>query len=174
MVDTAEIRRFRRALRRLERITNAQLKGCCAAVTLAQCLVLLEIDEHERLTMGQLASRLRLDNSTLSRTIDGLVGRGLVERLREGADRRVVWIRLSAEGIAVCQSIHDENDALYRGVFDKIAPAKRGAVLRNFEILVQAFLDAEADPESEPCCNSNNPDANQRSRIKTKKGAQSR
>jgi len=74
----------------------------------------------------------------------------------------------------VCQSIHDENDALYRGVFDKIAPAKRGAVLRNFEILVQAFLDAEADPESEPCCNSNNPDANQRSRIKTKKGAQSR
>ena len=45
-MHTREIRKFRRVLRRFERITNAQLKSCCAQVSLAQCLVLLEIDEN--------------------------------------------------------------------------------------------------------------------------------
>lgn len=172
-MKTPEIRQFRRVLRRFERITNSQLKSCCVSVTLGQCLVLLELDESERLTMGQLATRLRLDNSTLSRTIDGLVGGGLVERSREDRDRRVVWIRLTAEGNAVCRSIHDENDALYQRVFDKIAPSKREAVLRDFEILVQAFLDAEADPKTEDCCNSGESD-NPKKPHRKLRGAQSR
>ena len=78
-MKTSQIRHFRSILRRLERITNTQLRNCCAGVTLAQCLVLLEIDECGQLTMSRLATGLRLDNSTLSRTIDGLVRRGLVE-----------------------------------------------------------------------------------------------
>ena len=144
-METEQIRRFRHFLRGFERITNVQLKNCCAGVTLAQCCVLLEIDENGRLTMGQLASRLRLDNSTLSRTIDGLVGRGLVERLREDKDRRVVRIQLTEEGDAVCLAIHEENDRHCRRVFEKIPPSERKTVVRYFETLVQAFLDSEAE-----------------------------
>jgi DNA-binding MarR family transcriptional regulator len=144
-MENSTIRRYRRFLRGFERVTNAQLKNCCAGVTLAQCCVLLEIDEGGRLTMGQLASRLRLDNSTLSRTIDGLVGRGLVERLREDRDRRVVRIRLTEQGEAVCRAIHEENDEHCQRVFEKIPPAERDAVIRGFETLVQAYLDAEAE-----------------------------
>lgn len=136
-------------MRRFERITNAQLKSCCARVTLAQCLVLLEIDEERRLTMGQLATRLRLDNSTSSRTVEGLVQRGLVERLGDERDRRVVRIRLTPEGEAVCRSIHEENDGLYSRVFERIPASRRGAVIENFECLVQAFLDHEAEGLSE-------------------------
>jgi DNA-binding MarR family transcriptional regulator len=95
--------------------------------------------------MGQLAARLRLDNSTLSRTIDLLVKRGLVERQGEERDRRVVRIRLTAAGKAACRDIHRENDDHCRRVFDRIPAAQRSAVIRNFEILVQAFLDYEAD-----------------------------
>ena len=169
-----EIRRFRRVLRRFERITNAQLRDCCAQVTLAQCLVLLEIDESDRLTMGQLASRLRLDNSTLSRTIDGLVTRGLVERGLEDHDRRVVWIRLSDEGAKACAAIHDENDALYGRIFDRIPPAKQKAVVRSFETLVQAFLDAEGDSRSDGCCDSGKPPAHSSKRTRNRRGAQSK
>ncbi len=144
-MNLKEIRRFRRIMRRFERVNDAQVGNCCANVTLAQCVVLLEIDENGRLTMGQLAAQVRLDNSTLSRTIDGLVGNKLVERLREDRDRRVVWIQLTAGGNAACRSIHLENDEHCRRVFDKIPASKRGTVIRNFEILVQAFLDCEAD-----------------------------
>ena len=143
-----EIRRFRRFLRRFERLTSTQLKNCCAGVTLAQCLVLLEIDEAEQLTMSQLASRLRLDNSTLSRTIEGLVQRRLVKRLREEQDRRVVRIRLTPEGDSVCRSIHEENDGHYIRVFEKIPESRRGTIIKNFETLVQAFLDYEVEAMS--------------------------
>lgn len=144
-MELKDVRRFRRNMRSFERLSDAQVGSCCAHVTLAQCVVLMEIDENGRLTMGQLAARLRLDNSTLSRTIDALVKRRLVDRQREERDRRVVWIHLTAEGKAACRDIHRENDEHCRRVFDKIPASKRGAVIRNFELLVQAFLDYEAD-----------------------------
>jgi DNA-binding MarR family transcriptional regulator len=147
-MNIKEIRQFRSILRRFERLTNAQLKNCCARVTLAQCIVLLEIDEGGQRTMSQLASRLRLDNSTLSRTIEGLVQRRLVERLREDQDRRVVRIRLTREGEVVCRSIHDQNDEHYIQVFAKIPESRRGTVIKNFETLVQALLDHEVESMS--------------------------
>jgi DNA-binding MarR family transcriptional regulator len=144
-VNTSEIRRFRSYLRQFERVTHLHLKTCCAGVTLAQCLVLLEVEEHGRPTVGQLASRLRLDDSTLSRTIEGLVKKGLLKRQRDTADRRVVWTRLTPEGKAVCRSIHKDNDAWCRRVFRNVPSSKRATVIRNFEIVVQAFVDGEAD-----------------------------
>jgi DNA-binding MarR family transcriptional regulator len=144
-MELKEIRRFRSSMRRFQRVAGAQLKKCCTEVTLAQCLVLLEIDENQRLTMGDLASGLRLDNSTLSRTVDALVSSGHLQRLRDDRDRRVVWIHLTGEGEAACQAIHEENDAYAVDVLQKIPPSRRGSVIRSFETLVQAFLDQEAE-----------------------------
>jgi DNA-binding MarR family transcriptional regulator len=151
-MNTREIRHFRHGLRRFQRLTHSQLKTCCCGVTLPQCLVLLEIDERGRLAMGQLSAQLRLDTSTLSRTIDSLVGKGLVERLRDDDDRRVVRIQLTADGNAMCRSIHKENDAHCRRVFRRIPASKREAVTQSFETLVQAFLDCEVEASSDTCC----------------------
>lgn len=148
------IREYRRALRRFERVINSQLKNCCVGVTLAQCLVLLEIEEYGRLTLGQLASQLRLDNSTLSRTVDGLVGQELLDRLPDDRDRRAVRIQLTKRGQTVCRSIHKENDGHCRQIFQKIPVSKRREVLRSFEILVQAYLDYEDGSEPQARCNS--------------------
>jgi DNA-binding MarR family transcriptional regulator len=146
-VKTREIRRFRTALRQFERLVGVQLKYCRCGVTFAQCLVLLDIDESGRLTMGQLASHLKLDHSTLTRTVDGLVKRKLVRRLRDDSDRRIVLIELTANGVSRCRDIHRDNDAYCGGVFKIIPPSERGAVIRNFEILVQAYLDFETKTE---------------------------
>lgn len=142
---TRDIRKFRRVLRQFTRLINAQLKTCCTEVTLAQCLVLLEIDEVRTPTMGQLAANLRLDNSTLSRTVDGLVARELVERIDDENDRRVVKVRLTEEGAAVCRSIHADNDASSRRVFDQIPASEQGRVSEAFEVLVEAYLACEED-----------------------------
>lgn len=151
-MDARQIREFRRSLRQFTRVTNVQLRSCCTDVTLAQCLVLLEIDDQERLTVGQLASRLRLDDSTLSRTIDGLVRRGLLERTRDDEDRRIVWARLTQQGTTAAAAIHEQNDALYRGILRRIPSAKRATVVRNFAVLVQAFLESETESGARPAC----------------------
>jgi DNA-binding MarR family transcriptional regulator len=151
-MDTGKIRDFRRSLRQFTRVITTQLRDCCTEVTLAQCLVLLEVEDRERLTVGQLASRLRLDDSTLSRTIDGLVRRGLLERTRDDRDRRVVWICLTEEGARACAAIHRQNDALYRSILGRIPPSRRAAVVRNFKVLVPAFLDRESESVTPTAC----------------------
>lgn len=144
-MNLKDVRRFRRNMRSFERVSDARVTDCCAKVSLAQCVVLMEVDENGRLTMGQLAARLRLDNSTLSRTIDTLVKRGLVEREREERDRRVVQIQLTDHGRAACRDIHRENDEHCRRVFERIPVSRRASVIRSFELMVQAFLDHEAE-----------------------------
>jgi DNA-binding MarR family transcriptional regulator len=165
-----EIRDFRGNLRQFERVTNLHLKTCCADVTLAQCLVLLEVEGGERPTVSRLASRLRLDNSTLTRTLDGLVKRGLVERHRNDRDRRVVWIRLTDEGKTVVRSIHRDNDAHYRRVFKKIPQSRRATVMRSFAILVQALLDCEAESGTDTCRDSTSPPEPTRRRSERHRG----
>jgi len=146
-MQTRDIRSFRRVLRRFTRLINSQLKTCCNEVTLAQCLVLLEVEELGSPTMGQLATNLRLDNSTLSRTVEGLVARELVARVRDDGDRRVVKVRLTEEGEAVSRSIHADNDAICRRVFQRIPTSRQKRVIEDFELLVQAYLDDEHEEE---------------------------
>jgi len=153
-VRLSEIRRFRAVLRRFERLTHHQLKNCCGGVTLAQCLVLLQIEGDGSPNMGRLASELRLDGSTLTRTVDGLVGRGLAARLPDDRDRRAVRIRLTPSGAAECRSIHEVNDGWCLRVFEKIPKADRAAVIGNFEILVQAFLESEGEAGDGACCDA--------------------
>ena len=144
-MDPTLIRQFRRALRRFQRLNDVQLKSCCTRVSLPQCLVLLEVDEAEQPTMGQLATRLRLDGSTLSRTVESLVSRGLLERERSEQDRRTVRIRLTRSGRAECKTLHRDNDARCTDVLGRIPASRRPAVIRSFELLVQAYLDHEAE-----------------------------
>jgi DNA-binding MarR family transcriptional regulator len=148
----SQIREFRRVLRQFTRVTNSQLRQCCSSVTLAQCLVLLEVDEHGRLNVSQLASRLRLDDSTLSRTIDALVRRDLLRRSRDEHDRRIVWIDLTPQGATECNLIHDRNDALYGDILERIPASTRNEVVRHFRILVQVFLDREHEPGAPIAC----------------------
>lgn len=143
-MKTRDIRRFRRALRQFERITTADLKRCCTLVTFAQCLVVLAVEDHGEPTMGELAAELRLDNSTLSRTIAGLVDKGYVERLQDPHDRRTVRVGLTASGEAACAAIHRDNDACCREVFEHIPADRRDDVIRHFELLVEALLAREA------------------------------
>lgn len=133
-------------MRQFQRLAGAQLKICSCSVTLAQCLVLLEIDEYEPLTMGELAAKLRLDHSTLSRTVDGLVRKKLLRRSEDEHDRRKVLIRLTGAGRSLCGEIHAGNDEYCRQVFARIRASDRSAVIRHFEILVQAYLDFADEP----------------------------
>ena len=147
-METTEIRRYRRTLRQFQRLASAQLKDCCCGVTLAQCLVLTGVEEHGHLTMGQLASALRLEFSALSRTVDGLVKKKLLARLRDDSDRRLVWIRLTEAGYSTCQEIHKVNDEHCQQVFEHIPESERAEIIRSFEVLIQAYLDHEALTEA--------------------------
>ena len=137
----SDIRFFRKQLRIFERLTAQQLKeeSCCQGVTLAQCHTILEIEELGRATSVTLSKRLGLDKSTLSRTIDGLVNIGLVERVPHPTDRRFNLLLLTIRGQEVADRINQSNDMFFQQVFKGIVIKKHDEVIKNFEELISAM-----------------------------------
>jgi DNA-binding MarR family transcriptional regulator len=99
----------------------------------------MEIEGRGPLTLLDLAQGLGLDKSTVSRTVDGLVNFGLVERSLHTQDRRSIQIALSAQGQKTCDSINAINDALFMRVFNRIKLEDRQAAAAGFQSLVEAM-----------------------------------
>jgi len=63
---------------------------------------------HGSFTMGELADRMKVRTPTVSRMIDAMVARGLVDREPDSADRRKVWLHLTAEGRALSTAMEQQ------------------------------------------------------------------
>jgi DNA-binding MarR family transcriptional regulator len=120
-------------------------------LSFAQCHPLLEIRELEQATIGQLAARLGLDKSTLSRTVDDLVRRGLVKRRADRWDRRFMVTTLTAEGRRVCDDINRRNDAFYGNLLGRIPNGKCDdfiALFRQFVEVLGSVVEKRHDPNA--------------------------
>lgn len=142
------VRNFRQRLRIIEREIIDQLKSetTCCGVSLPQCHAILEIGDLGRTTISNLAKILRLDKSTLSRTIDGLVKINLVERVINPRDRRYMEVALTESGNDVLNSINELCDAFYSKLLDKIPPAKVDHVMEAVSLVVDAFIQSRDIP----------------------------
>jgi DNA-binding MarR family transcriptional regulator len=96
-----EIEQFRAKLREIDRTVWIQTKSeaLCCGVTMAQCHAIMEIGEAGELNLKELAARLGLDNSTLSRTVESLVQDGLADRTPSKEDRRATIIRSTIKAV---------------------------------------------------------------------------
>ncbi len=146
-----EVREFRAIFRRFERVHKALMedRDCCSGLTTAQCHPLLEIDEMGQTNLRDLASKLNLDPSTLSRTIDGLVQRGLVKREADSRDRRYVFLSLTDEGQKICDRINEQNDRFYEGILRRMPDEEQG--VRLFDGLVRTLVEAVSPAEKCSC-----------------------
>ncbi len=154
-MEQSKIRSFRKNLRKFERLNQILNNSCCKGVTMAQCHALLEIEELGEATTIQLAKNLLLDKSTLSRTVDNLVKRGLVERKQNPTDRRYTTLILTEEGIKICKEINQANDNTYRNILSELPQKEVEKVMKNFEQLVKVlnYFNQSTDNKNE-CCNS--------------------
>lgn len=140
-MNEKELRTFRRHLREIERYIAGTLKDqtSCCGVTMAQCHVLLEFDGREVLTNAGLARDLRLDASTLSRTVDGLVKAGLIGRAENPQNRRSSQLTLTGKGRETLEIINESCDRYYSGFFDVIPEEKHAALVESIELLSRLF-----------------------------------
>ena len=109
-----------------------------------------------------LAKRLGLDKSTLSRTIDGLVKVGLVDRVAHPSDRRFNMLSLTTGGQEVADRINRSNDDFYSRVFQGIEGPSHDEVIANFEKLVSAMYRRQDHYKKESGVSTSLPSANSR------------
>ena len=137
------VRRLRKMVRVIEREVDLQLKidvKCCG-VSLLQCHTLLEIEEMGTTNIQDLSQRLSLDKSTVSRTVDGLVHMGVIDRKTDPGNRRFLMISLTAAGKKACRGIHQVCDRFYSRLLSGIPENKLTTVLEGVTLFTTALRE---------------------------------
>lgn len=96
--------------RQINERTNNLIITLCEhnGITTLQGRILLEIDRHGSHTIGTLASRLHIAGTNISTMCKKLEGKGLIVRVRDEFDERVVKVALSEKGKSVVEEINQE------------------------------------------------------------------
>jgi DNA-binding MarR family transcriptional regulator len=136
-VETRVIEQFRATLRQIERTVWLQTKSeaLCCGVSMPQCHAILEIGAAGELNLKDLATRLGLDTSTLSRTVESLVQDGLAERTPSTADRRATVIRLNEKGRAARKRINSTWNRICQDMFQSIPREKHDQLIESVSII---------------------------------------
>jgi DNA-binding MarR family transcriptional regulator len=114
---------------------------CCYGISVSQCYTLETLGEHGMSTMQALAKQLHLAVSTVTRLIDNLVDKGLVERRIGTRDRRVCQVQLTPRGVELLQQIQAELIGREQAVLQRIPAASRDHVIWALEELSRAVHD---------------------------------
>jgi long-chain acyl-CoA synthetase len=109
-------------------------------MTLAQFRVLsVMASSPER--ASRIAARADMSRPSLSGLLEGLVGRGWVERCLVAGDRRGVRLEVTPEGHGALGRAQGAVRDAMTGILIDVAPADRDAVLRALVVLARAFDD---------------------------------
>jgi len=102
-------------------------------LTYTQYIVMLVMWEHKSLTVGKISKLLYLDTGTLSPLLKSMEEKGLIQRVRDKNDERVVTISITPEGDALqekalsvpeqmgkCINLTEEEAKLLYGILYKL------------------------------------------------------
>jgi len=108
-------------------VRRAQARGAQASdgLTLAQYYLLRPIAQGGNLPLSQLAAAAGIAAPTATRIVDGLESAGLVRRSRSMADRRTVFVSLTARGRARVRCKRDRIAERRHRLYESLDPLER-------------------------------------------------
>ncbi len=118
---------------------------CGQPVPASEAHAVGELDREGPLTQTELAKRLRLEKSTVSRLVTQLTSRGWVRRTERDGDARLVWLELTPEGSRAAGELAVARAARFADLLRNIPAEQRPAVIDALTTLVDA---ATAQPTS--------------------------
>lgn len=144
-LSASEMRAWRNFIESVSTMTAALESDLVPfGLTLGDYEVLVRLSEAEdhRLRMCDLATSLQLSPSGLTRRLDGLVSSGLVERVANPSDRRVMFAALTAAGHAKLVDAAPDHVASVRNRFLKDLTKEQVRSLGDIFEIVRANLTA--------------------------------
>lgn len=112
---------------------------CGQPVAVAEAHAMMELARDEPLLQKDLAARLRLEKSTVSRLAGAMEKRGWVERVKCPQDGRALELRLTGAGRKVAADISEARQAKFLRIFEEIPEQKRAAVIETLNVLEEAM-----------------------------------
>jgi DNA-binding MarR family transcriptional regulator len=111
---------------------------CGEPISVSQAHALTEL-AAQPLTQAELARRLRLDRSVVSRLADTLSERGWLERARHPQDQRAVQLVLTERGGRAAERLAGARRARLATLLDGVPEDERDNVLRALELLTDSL-----------------------------------
>lgn len=114
---------------------------CGQPVAVAEAHALLELARAAPLTQNDLARRLRLEKSTVSRLVAQLIRRGWITRQRNTHDGRAVDLALTPDGTRLAADLAAARQATFDRLLEAIPETRRTMVLESLTLLTEALYD---------------------------------
>jgi DNA-binding MarR family transcriptional regulator len=107
--------------------------------SLSEIFAVHELDVHGPITQQDLADRLQLEKSTVSRLVAGLEARQLLVRERDPDNRRSYRLRLTDAGREAHREVTSTFRAHFIGVLDRLSGDEREALELGLTALLRAL-----------------------------------
>jgi DNA-binding MarR family transcriptional regulator len=111
---------------------------CGQPLPVSEAHAMVEIAREGRIRQVELARRLRLEKSTVSRLVANLVSRGWVHRQAADGDGRGVLLVLTEAGATAAARQADIRRDRLTALLDRIPDDQRTAVVRALQTLAEA------------------------------------
>jgi DNA-binding MarR family transcriptional regulator len=104
-----------------------------------RCLALFGTERY--LTAKSISQKMNVVKSRVSKIIDGLINKQLIQRIKDPEDSRVILLSLTPEGQKKLNRINSFLNEMHGRVLSQMAPDQRQAMLTNLDIL-KASMEA--------------------------------
>jgi DNA-binding MarR family transcriptional regulator len=118
-----------------DKVTTQELN-----VTASQGYILMAIPETDSINMNDLSAKMRVANSTMTRMVDQLVQKGMVNRSADDHDRRIVLIRLTTQGKDVRTRLQNTLQDFFSKVLTNLPENKQGEIIHNLHTLNESIV----------------------------------
>jgi DNA-binding MarR family transcriptional regulator len=109
------------------------------SISMTQLHLMTLLEAQGPMPMSRVAELLGTGLPTATGLVSRIQERGLIERTHASADRRVVLVRLTAEGAAHLRGIQDERTARLAAAVSNLSDAERAQLLSSIRSLRAAF-----------------------------------
>src|SRR6476469_8985653 len=105
------------------------------SVSKLHMFVLMLLENHGPLSMSRLAALVDVSLSNLTGIVDRMEQHGLVERIRDDRDRRLVLVRATASGVLRCEEMDGLRREQLRLLVAALDEVDRAVVLESAQAL---------------------------------------
>ncbi len=105
-------------------------------LTPEQFIVLKRVYREKKMTQNEIACYFLRDNASITRVLDGLEKKHLIERIRSKEDRRVNYIHVTAQGEAFLKSLFPHAETLNQLLLDDVSPEELSLLKKVLDKIV--------------------------------------
>jgi DNA-binding MarR family transcriptional regulator len=136
-----EARLLLRALRALIRsqLISERADTSCCGMTVAGAAAIEVLHLEGPLRLGALSQRLGIAPSTLTRNVERIEERGLVERVPDPEDGRALRMRLTASGRRAARRFERQNERFVELLLEGLPAARRRRVVEGLLDLLEGM-----------------------------------